>query len=148
MPSDSVAATDWPTPPASLDQIARELRALQTADGAPSFAEIGRRIASQRGSRGVPEHERRIPLTTIYRCFQDGRLRIDTDAVIEIALALGLPPSLRQRWAARLRLARAASDGAAVASVRDDVPAPVPYFTGRTAELARVLEVVASNRLA
>src|SRR5699024_4965931 len=112
MPSDSVAAIDWANPPASLDQIARELRALRAADGAPSFAEIGRRIASQRGSRGVPEHERRIPRTTIYRCFQDGRRRIDTDAVIEIALALGLPPSLRQRWAARLRLARAASDGA------------------------------------
>jgi len=148
MPSDSVAAIDWANPPASLDQIARELRALRAADGAPSFAEIGRRIASQRGSRGVPEHERRIPRTTIYRCFQDGRRRIDTDAVIEIALALGLPPSLRQRWAARLRLARAASDGAAVASVRDDVPAPVPYFTGRTAEITRILDVVTSNGLA
>lgn len=148
MPDGSIPAIDWADPPASLDQIARELRALRDADGAPSFAEIGRRIAAQRGSRGVPEHERRIPRTTIYRCFQDGRRRIDTDAVIEIALALGLPPGLRQRWAARLRLARAASDGAAVASVRDDVPAPVPYFTGRTAELARVLDVVASNRLA
>src|SRR5699024_2498602 len=120
MPSDSVAAIDWANPPASLDQIARELRALRAADGAPSFAAIGRRIARPGGNRSVPEHERRVPRTTIYRCSQDGRRRTDTDAVIEIALALGLPPPLRQRWAARLRLARAASGGAALASVRED----------------------------
>lgn len=148
MPDGNDPAIAWDVPPASLDQIAGELRALRAADGAPSFAEIGRRIASQRGARGVPEHERRIPRTTIYRCFQDGRRRIDTDAVIEIALALGLPPGLRQRWATRLRLARAAADGAAVASVRDDVPAPVPYFTGRTAQLTQILGVVTTKGLA
>src|SRR5699024_6227588 len=102
MPSDSVAAIDWANPPASLDQIVREVVALRAVDGAPSFAHIGLRIGSQRGSRGVPEHARRIPGTTIYRGVQDCRRRNDTGAVIEIALALGLPPSLRQLWAARL----------------------------------------------
>lgn len=148
MPQKFVRAIDWHNPPESLDQIAGDLRALRAAAGAPSYAEIGRRIASQRGQRGVPEHERRIPRTTIYRCFQDGRRRIDTDAVIEIALALGLPSEMSPQWAARLRLARAAADGAAIAAVRDDVPSPVPYFTGRTAELAKVVRVVSSKRLA
>ena len=131
-------AVAWDSPPTGLDTIAHDLRAMRSAAGEPSYAEIGRRVADRRAARGVPEHERRIPRTTLFNCFRDGRRRIDVDAVTEIALALGLPDAELARWSERLRLARAAADGAAVAVVRDQVPAPVPYFAGRAEELGQL----------
>lgn len=138
-------AIDWGMPPAGLDTIAADLRALRAAAGEPSYTEIGRRIAEQRAARGVPHHERRMPRSTLYDCFRDGRRRMSSDTVTEIALALGLPDKLRPRWAARLRLARSAQDSATIAAVRDDVPAPVPYFAGRSEELATLAEVAARS---
>lgn len=129
---------DWDRTPAGLDTIAADLRALRTAAGEPSYAHIGRLVAARRAARGVPDHERRIPRTTLYNCFRDGRRRIDVDAVTEIALALGLSEADQPRWAARVRLARAAADGAAIAEVRESVPSPVPFFSGREAELTRI----------
>lgn len=129
---------DWDRTPTGLDTIAADLRALRTAAGEPSYAQIGRLVAARRARRGIPDHERRIPRTTLYNCFRDGRRRIDVDAVTEIAVALGLPEADQPRWAARLRLARAAADGAAIADVRESVPPPVPFFSGREAELQRI----------
>ena len=90
-------AIDWGMPPAGLDTIAADLRALRAAAGEPSYTEIGRRIAQQRAARGVPHHERRMPRSTLYDCFRDGRRRMSSDTVTEIALALGLPAQLRSR---------------------------------------------------
>lgn len=132
------SAVPWGSAPGGLDAIARDLRAMRSAAGDPSFAEVARRIAAARAARGVPSHERRMPRSTLYDCFQDGRRRIDSDAVVEIALALGLPEPLRSDWAARIRAARAASDGAEVATARSDLPAPVDTFTGRTEVLDRI----------
>ena len=88
------AAVPWSTAPGGLDSIAHDLRAMRSAAGDPSFAEVARRIAAARAARGVPAHERRMPRSTLYDCFQDGRRRIDSDAVVEIALALGLPTQI------------------------------------------------------
>jgi len=145
MTSAIADAVDWSTPPTGLDAIAADLRSLRAAAGEPSFSEIGRRIAERRAARGVPEHERRLPRSTLYDCFRDGRRRVSTDVVTEIALALGLPDERRAHWSARLRLARSAQDSAAVAAVRDEVPAPVPSFAGRAAELAALTESVATS---
>ncbi|MEE6283232.1 tetratricopeptide repeat protein [Georgenia sunbinii] len=138
-------AVDWTMPPMGLDTISADLRSLRAAAGDPSYTEIGRRIAERRAARGVPEHERRMPRSTLYDCFRDGRRRMSSDTVTEIALALGLPAELRPRWAARLRLARSAQDSAAVAAVRDDVPSPVPYFAGRVDELSALTEIAARS---
>ena len=132
------AAVPWSTAPGGLDSIAHDLRAMRSAAGDPSFAEVARRIAAARAARGVPAHERRMPRSTLYDCFQDGRRRIDSDAVVEIALALGLPARLRADWSARIHAARAATDGAEVATARSDLPAPVDTFTGRTEVLTRI----------
>lgn len=145
MPVTADRAVRWEVPPAGLDTIAADLRSLRAAAGEPSYAEIGRRVAELRGARGMPRHERRIPRTTVFDCFRDGRRRIDVDAVTEIALALGLPRSELARWAERLRLARAAADGAAVAVARDQPPAPVPYFAGRDAELETLVHLMAQG---
>lgn len=142
--TDPVArAVGWEQPPVGLDTIAADLRAMRAAAGEPSYAEIGRRVSEGRAARGVPTHERRIPRTTLFNCFQDGRRRIDVDTVTEIAVALGLQATDLGRWTERLRLARAAADGAAVAVVRDEMPPPVPYFAGRAAEIDQLVEAVA-----
>lgn len=86
-----------------------------------------------------------MPRTTLYNCFKDGRRRIDSDAVIEIALALGLAESARDRWVTRLRLARSAADGAAVVAVRDPVPSSVPAFAGRDVETATITHMLATD---
>lgn len=138
-------AVPWDTSPGGLDSIAEDLRAMRRAAGDPSFAEVARRIAAARAARGVPEHERRMPRSTLYDCFQDGRRRIDSDAVTEIALALGLPAHLRQDWSARIRAARAATDGAEVATARTDLPAPVDTFTGREEVLDHIAEALAGS---
>lgn len=140
MGAESVVA--WEVTPTGLDTVAQDLRALRAAAGDPSYAAIGRTIAEHRAARGVPAHEQRVARTTVYNCFQDGRRRIDAEAVTEVAVALGLPESDRGRWGERLRLARAAGDGASVAAVRDGVPPPVPYFAGRDAEVAQLTAVL------
>lgn len=136
-------AIDWSVPPDGFDRLAADLRSMRRAAGDPSFAEIARRIAAARAARGVPEYERRVARSTLYDCFRDGRRRMDPDAVMEIALALGLPERLRSPWAARLRAARAAADGASVAAAREEMPPPVPSFVGREAELTRIEQAVA-----
>ncbi len=141
--SEVAAAVDWDTDPSGLDCVSADLRAMRRAAGEPSFAAIGRRVAALRAERGVPEHERRMPRSTLYDCFRDGRRRIDLEAVAEIAAALGLPDRLRPRWAERARAAQAAADGAAVALARTEVPAPVPYFAGRDDDLARITAALA-----
>lgn len=125
-------AIDWDHPPSGLDTITADLRSFRAAAGYVSFAEIARRIAAQRARRGAPEHEQRVPRGTVYYCFQDGRSRVDVDMLVEVAAALGVTRT--RMWAARVRNARAASDTARIATAFDELPAPVPYFTGRDQE--------------
>lgn len=136
---------DWNTPPDGFDDIVADLHALRAAAGEPSFAAISRRVASLRASRGVPEAEQRIPRSTLYDFFRSGRRRLDADVVTEVAISLGLPDSDREHWIARLRQARTAENGAAVAVVRPEAPAPVAHFTGREAELAALDRVMADR---
>lgn len=137
MPS-VVDAIDWATTPDGLDQVAADLRAMRTAAGDPSYAALVRRIAVHRAARGVPAHEQRMARSTLYDCFREGRRRIDSDAVAEIATVLGLPDSHRTRWALRVRAAQAAADGAAIAVAQDQAPDPVPYFAGQRSALAEL----------
>ena len=137
MPS-VVDAIDWATTPDGLDQIAADLRAMRTTAGDPSYATLVRRIAARRAARGVPAHEQRMARSTLYDCFRDGRRRLDSDAVAEIATVLGLPEADRTRWALRVRAAQAAADGAAIAVAQDQAPDPVPYFAGQRAALAEL----------
>src|SRR5690625_3164008 len=124
------AAIEWGGAPEGLDAIAAELARMRAAAGQPSFAAIGRAVAQLRAARGAPPSEQRIARSTLYDCFRPGRRRVDHEAVIEIAMALGLPAADRHRWAQRVAAAQARTDGAAVAIVHERAPAPVPYFCG------------------
>src|SRR5690625_3018687 len=106
------AAVDWGTPPAGLDVIAAELAAMRAAAGKPSFATIGRAVGALRAARRAPASEQRIARSTVYDCFRSGRRRVDYEAVLDIASALGLPSASRQAWAERVTAAQAHADGA------------------------------------
>lgn len=138
-------AVDWDAAPDGLDRITAELRAMRHAAGAPSFNEIARRIGALREKRGLPEHERRVARNTVWASFQEGRRRLDADAVVEIAAALGLAESFHLTWALRIRAARAAADGASVVVARHQAPSPVPAFAGREREVSATITALSDG---
>ena len=58
--------------PATLDDLAAELRRLRALVGSPSYADLARRIGTLRAERGQPHTAPgRI---TVYDAFRDGRV--------------------------------------------------------------------------
>ncbi|MGM7677419.1 NB-ARC domain-containing protein [Microbacterium sp. A94] len=139
-------AVDWDAAPEGLDRITADLRAMRNAAGAPSFNEITRRISVLREQRGIPLHERRVARSTVWASFQEGRRRLDADAVVEIAAALGLPEPFHATWAQRVRAARTAADAAFVAVARPQAPVPVPSFAGRAREVSATATALSEDR--
>lgn len=116
--------------------LATRLQLLRTEAGQPSFATISKRIAQARRARGVPEHEVAVSRTTVYDCFRTDRKRVDTDLVLEIVRALSQDPAVVAGWAADLRGFQRRIAAAAMVTVSDRLPSPLPDFIGRTSELA------------
>lgn len=135
----SLSAVNWAVAPRNIDAIANDLRALRTAAGGTSYAEIVRRVEERRASRGIPEHERRLARSTVYDCFKAGRKRIDIDLSVEIAAALGLTDEHLPRWLERCVAAQAAADSASVVTLRTEIPRPVPEFLGRRESISTIL---------
>lgn len=139
---DRLPAVDWSAPPQDIDTIARDLRALRTADGGTSYAEIARRIEKSRAARGIPEHERRLARSTVYDSFKEGRKRLDIDLSVEIGVALGLGPDDVPRWLTRCLTAQGIADTASVVTLRNEIPPPVPEFVGRRESIAAILRAI------
>lgn len=89
----------------SVDRIVQDLQRLRADAGAPSYAEIVRRIAATRQAEGVPDLLARPARTTVYDAFRQGRSRLDPDLVGDIAQALGGDRQGFRRRSLRVRLA-------------------------------------------
>lgn len=126
-----------------LDALAAGLRDLRSWAGSPSYARIARAVGVVRVSRGVPSHEATPARVTVYDCFRDGRRRIDTDLVVDIAEALGAGPDDRTMW--RLAASRAMRPTGRVAPQVASLPAKPEWFTGRAAELAQLTSAGAAR---
>lgn len=100
-----------PEPHESIDDVARGLRELRSAVGAPSFAQIAQRITDRRIAGGTPESAARVARTTVYDAFRMGRTRLDSALVGEIAAALEEDEHLGALWARRARRARPRREG-------------------------------------
>jgi hypothetical protein len=61
------------------------LRALRTAAGNPSFAELASRVGDLRTRRRMPSQGRTPSRVTVHDCFRPGRSRLD----VELVRALG-----------------------------------------------------------
>ena len=97
-PSRSPAPSAAFMPSPGIDGFAafsRALTQLRLDQGAPSFAELTRRVAVLRERRGTGAAPGRV---TVYDCFRPDRRRIDADLVGDIVLALGVPAGPAEAW--------------------------------------------------
>ncbi|MGF6821301.1 tetratricopeptide (TPR) repeat protein [Microbacterium sp. ZKA21] len=77
--------------PRTLDEFALALADLRARDGAPSYADLARRVGVVRGGAEPAK-------ITVYDCFRPGRRRLDPDLVHDIVLALGGSPGAAAEW--------------------------------------------------
>ena len=125
--------------PRTLDELSIGLGRMRTEAGAPSYAEIARRIGAARGSEPAK--------VTVYDCFRPGRRRVDESLVADIVLVLGGDAEEADRWRASARtlngdrsgvhieVAHAAREAAGAETGREHllatrVPADVTLVTG------------------
>ncbi|CAM3911139.1 ECF transporter S component [Janibacter anophelis] len=93
-----MSGTGHPRGGHGVDQIVRDLQVLRATAGAPSYAEIVRRVTAARQERGLSEAVARPARTTVYDAFRPGRARLDPELVADIAEALdGDAASFRRR---------------------------------------------------
>ncbi|MEV6521899.1 tetratricopeptide repeat protein [Longispora sp. NPDC051575] len=133
-----------PPPAGTLDALAAGLLALRAWAGNPSYAELVRRIGRLRAGRGLPPGERSPGRVTVYDCFRPGRRRIDVELVVDIVRALTDDEQAAGRWrdACRDTLSPPPSTPG---HARTGLPADPPAFTGRVADLDRVLAALADG---
>lgn len=93
----------------SPDLIAASLSELRARNGAPSYAEIARRISRRRQDQQLASSSVPINRSTIYDAFRSGRRRLDHDLVLDIVTALGGDDDELEDWGRRLVQVRMAS---------------------------------------
>ncbi|KAA1415497.1 tetratricopeptide repeat protein [Nocardioides humilatus] len=127
-----------PTPDGvtSYDDLVARLQELRIWAGV-SYRELHRLVAKSRRDRGIPE----IPaVDTVHRALQPGRSRLDVELVVDIAAALlgdpGKAAPWRQAWAA----VAGSETPAGIVAISDELPAAHGQFTGRSLELATILD--------
>lgn len=101
IPSDQLQA---------FDLIALDLRDLRERAGHVSYAELVRRITVLRLDRGVREAAATPARSTVYNAFRTGRVRLDTELVRDIVLALGETSDEADLWVERCSAARSRVD--------------------------------------
>jgi hypothetical protein len=117
-----------------METFTDRLRMLRAWAGNPSFTEIACRIARLREARGVPAAERQPARVTVYDCFRAGRRRLDIELVVDIVSTLGVDEAGTQVW--RQVYGELTARRPAVMGLSAGLPAAIPDFVGRPAELA------------
>ena len=118
----------------TYDDLAERLRALRSWAGV-SYREAHRRTVRDRTARGVCE----IPAyATVYHCFQPGRSRIDPELLVDIVRVLVEDDAAAAEWRQVCQVVDQRAAEASVVDVATDLPADLPHFTGRRAELNRL----------
>ncbi|GAA1940294.1 ATP-binding protein [Kitasatospora viridis] len=109
------------------------LERLRVWAGDPSFRELAKRV----GPFLAPTQQ--VSKSTIADMFQPGRRRLNQDLVVAVVRALGLDEDAVGRWrAACVRVHVQVKTGGPV-GVFGQLPAELATFTGRRAELARLI---------
>ena len=123
----------------SLDDLVQRLRQLKSWAGDPSYEMITRRINAAWTTAGRPAAElaRR---GTVVDCFKTGRRRVNTDLIVAVVASLHPDPGYVAAWRQALRVISGESQAAAQVRAQDSLPDDLPEFTGRSAELASLVE--------
>lgn len=121
------------------DDVAAALRGLREWAGAPSYADIARRVRHLRLERGIPVEEAGLGRVTVYDCFREGRTRLDPELVCDIAEALGAGHDGRIVWRHAAHAATSTSEQRGIVPHIMSLPPRPRPFIGRSGELRRLL---------
>jgi tetratricopeptide (TPR) repeat protein len=140
MSADSAAAFVAAPDPGSartLGELIERLRALKIWAGDPSYEVITDRINAAWTAHGRPPGElaRR---GTVVDCFKVGRRRVNTDLLVAAVQALHPDRGYVTQWRQALHVVLGEAYAAVQVRAQDTLPADLPEFTGRTAELRRL----------
>ncbi|MGC4942981.1 ATP-binding protein [Kribbella sp. DT2] len=121
-----------------LDDLVGQLRLLKVWAGSPSYDVIARQIAERRGQ---PARK-----STVADCFRLGRRRMDAELLLDIVATLHADSGYVARWQHALRVVTGESAASAHVSVEEVLPEDLAGFTGRTAELDRLRDVLVASQ--
>lgn len=130
------AAGDRPDPAGAVDlaEFIDLLGRLRVWAGEPSYRTLARRAGP------LLKPPQSLSHVTVAEAFRRDRRRLDQDLVVAIVRALGLDDSAVDRWRqACVRVHAEARTGGPVGAFRQ-LPADLPTFTGREAELMALLD--------
>lgn len=128
----------------TLDDLADFLRRLRSASGNMPFRRIRGEILSRYRRQSIPAAP--PSLATVHGYFQNGRVRMNPDTVLDIARALGLDAEELRSLEQACRRVLDRANRSLIVSTHAVIPAPTPAFTGRRAERARIAELVEAAR--
>ena len=125
-----------PSQVADLGEFVDVLARLRVWAGNPSYRTLAKRVGP------LLRPPRALSHTTLAHAFQPGRRRIDLDMVLAIVRALNLDELSVGRW--RAAWFRVTAKTGTAAGVLRQLPADLATFTGRTGDLARLVELTAA----
>jgi tetratricopeptide (TPR) repeat protein len=137
-PTDLTSAVGEPPSPTgvrTLDELVTRLSQLRAWSGL-GYREVHRQVVEVRRRRGVPEQ---LSFNTVYRCMQPGRRRLDVELVVDIARALLGDEAAASAWRMAYQVLSGWMSAAGIVRVFPSLPDDLPQFTGRRAELRRLL---------
>jgi len=123
---------------ADLADFIELLGQLRIWAGAPSHRTLAKRVGP------LLRPPQQISQSTIADTFQTRRRRLNLDLVVAIVRALGLAEPEVARWRAACVAVHAAAKAGGPAGVFRQLPAGLATFTGRSAELARLVDDAAA----
>ena len=135
---DSPALPD-PAGAATIDGLVDRLRLLKAWAGNPSYETVKKQVNNAWTAAGRPAAEL-AGKTTVVDCFRLGRRRMSTELVVAIVQALHPDAGYVRQWRQALQVIGARSTAAAQVRVQDKLPPELAGFTGRAAELRRILD--------
>lgn len=139
------AAPPDPAEAGTLDDLAERLRLLKVWAGDPSFERITERVNAGWRAAGRPDGEL-ASKTTVVRCFEPGRRRMNPDLLVAVVQALHPDTGYVTQWRQALRVIGGEIEAASQVRVQDRLPEDLASFTGRTAELDLLREALHQAR--
>ena len=124
----------------NLDELVERLRSLKVWAGDPSYEVITERVNAGWAAAGYAATElaRR---GTVVDCFRAGR-RLNADLVVAVVAALHPEDGYVTQWRQALRVALGEARAAVQVRAQDRLPADLAGFTGRSAELERLRQLL------
>jgi len=119
----------------TFDELVARLGRLRAWSGL-GYHEVHRRAVAVRRRRGIPA---KLAYNTVYRCFQQGRSRLDVELVVDIARVLLGDDTQAEQWRAAYQVVTSLATDAEIVTVSWALPDELAEFTGRRAELDLLL---------